>query len=113
VVRKRIETPTANQIINQVIPVELTGWVTRFIGGNGAGRRVFEEPLAEPGTVRSVLHGLTDRYPELAGALWHGNDLGEHIEVLVNDAVLGIDHTIDSRLRPGDRIALIGQYLGG
>jgi hypothetical protein len=74
---------------------------------------VFDEPLTEPGTVRSVLRGLTDRYPELAGALWHGNDLGEHIEVLVNDAVLGIDHTIDSRLRPGDRIALIGQYLGG
>ena len=87
--------------------------MTRFIGGNGAGRQVFEEPLAEPGTVRSVLRGLTDRYPELAGALWHGNDLGEHIEVLVNDAVLGIDHTIDSHLRPGDRIALIGQYLGG
>jgi hypothetical protein len=87
--------------------------VTRFIGGNGTGRRVFDEPLTEPGTVRSVLRGLTDRYPELAGALWHGNDLGEHIEVLVNNAVLGIDHTIDSRLRSGDQIALIGQYLGG
>ena len=102
--------PTVNQKIDQAIPVELTGWVTRFIGGNGTGRRVFDEP---PGTVRSVLRGLTNRYPELAGALWHGNDLGEHIEVLVNDAVLGIEHEIDSPLRPGDRIALIGRYLGG
>jgi hypothetical protein len=33
--------------------------------------------------------------------------------VIVNDAVLGIDHTLDSRLRPGDRITLVGQYLGG
>jgi hypothetical protein len=33
--------------------------------------------------------------------------------VLVDDAVLGIDHTIDSRLGPRDRITLIGQYLGG
>ena len=97
----------------RTVPVECAGWVTRFIGSNGAGRRVFDEPLAEPATVRSVLRGLTDRYPELAAALWHGQDLGEHIEVLVNDAVLGIDHTLDSRLGPRDRITLIGQYLGG
>ena len=97
----------------RTVAVECAGWVTRFIGGNGAGRRIFDEPLAEPATVRSVLRGLTDRYPELAEALWHGNDLGEHIEVLVNDAVLGIDHTIDSRLGPRDQITLIGQYLGG
>jgi hypothetical protein len=95
------------------IPVEVTGWVTRFIGGNGGGRRVFDELLAEPATVRSVLRGLTDRYPELAEALWHGNDLGEHIEVLVDDAVLGLEHTLDSRLTPRDHVTLIGQYLGG
>jgi hypothetical protein len=39
--------------------------------------------------------------------------LGEHIEVLVNDAVLGIHHTLDSPAQAGDTIALIGQYLGG
>ena len=116
--RKPIETPTAAAPepcagAPAVIPIELAGWVTRFVGGNGAGRRVFEEPLTEPGTVRSVLRGLSDRFPELAAALWHGAELGEHIEVLVNDAVLDIDHTIDSRLRPGDGITLIGQYLGG
>jgi len=97
----------------QTIPVELSGWSTRFIGGNGAGHRVFDEPLAEPATVRSVLRGVSDRFPELAGALWHGAELGEHIEVIVNDAVLGIGHTLDSRLGPGDRITLVGQYLGG
>ena len=39
--------------------------------------------------------------------------LGEHVEVLVNDAVLDVVHTLDSPLHNGDRIALIGQYLGG
>jgi hypothetical protein len=115
---KPLETPTAAAPEPRggapaVIQVELAGWVTRFVGGDGAGRRIYEEPLAEPATVRSVLRGLTNRYPDLAAALWHGADLGEHIEVLVNDAVLDIDHTIDSRLGPGDRITLIGQYLGG
>ena len=95
------------------IPVELSGWSTRFIGGSGAGHRVFDEPLAEPATVRSVLRGVSDRFPELAAALWHGAELGAHIEVIVNDAVLGVDHTLDSRLGPGDRITLVGQYLGG
>jgi hypothetical protein len=48
-------------------------------------------------------------------ALWDAatGDLGEHIEVLVNDAVLGVSHTLDSSAQAGDHYALIGQYLGG
>ena len=95
------------------VPVEIVGWPTRFVGGDGATRRLFEEPLAEGATVRSVLRGLSARYPDLAEALWHGADLGEHIEVLVNDAVLGIAHTLDSPLQPGDRVSLLAQFMGG
>lgn len=95
------------------VPVEIVGWPTRFVGGDGATRRLFEEPLAEGATVRSVLRGLSARYPDLAEALWHGADLGEHIEVLVNDAVLGIAHTLDSPLQPGDRVLLLAQFMGG
>jgi len=81
------------------LPVEVIGWPTRFVGGDGAHRR--------------VLRGLSARFPDLAAALWHGDDLGEHIEILVNDAVLGIDHTLDSPLAPGDRIMLLAQFMGG
>ena len=95
------------------VPVELVGWPTRFVGGDGGTRRVFEEPLASGATVRSVLRGLGARYPDLAEALWLGDELGEHIEVLVNDAVLGIDHEIDSPVAAGDRIALLAQFMGG
>jgi hypothetical protein len=65
--------------------------------------------------VRSVLARLSDRYPALRDALWdrESADLSEHIEVLVNDAVLGLTHTIDSPVGGGDRITLIGQYTGG
>lgn len=93
--------------------IEVVSWVTKFTGGDGTGRRVFEEPLAPETTVRSVLTALSRRFPELHTALWHGDEIGEHIEVLVNDAVLGICHTLDSRLDPGDRITLLGQYMGG
>ena len=95
------------------VPVEIVSWITKFIGGDGTGRRVMDEPWAEGATVRSVLRALSARYPELHAALWHNHELGEHIEVLVNDAVLGITHEIDSPVRPGDRIALLGQFMGG
>ena len=95
------------------VPVELVGWPTRFVGGDGGTRRVFEEPLASGATVRSVLRGLTARYPDLAEALWLGGELGEHIEVLVNDAVLGVSHELDSPVKAGDHVSLVGAYLGG
>jgi len=95
------------------IPVEVVAWVTRFVGGNGSSRRVFDEPLAPDSTVRSVLRGLSARYPELAQALWEDNQIGPHVEVLVNDAVLGVTHEIDSPVKERDRIALVGAYLGG
>ena len=95
------------------VPVEVVSWITKFVGGDGTGRRVFDEPVAPGATLRSVLEGLSARYPELKAALWHGRELGEHIEVLVNDAVLGITHALDSPIKPGDRIALLGQFMGG
>ena len=96
-----------------IVTVELTSWATKFVGGDGTGRKVFEEPHVPGATVRSILKGLTARYPELAAHLWNGPELGEHLEVLVNDAVLNIDHTIDSELKPGDTIGLLPQFTGG
>ena len=93
--------------------VEVVSWVTKFTGGDGTGRRLFAAPLGEGATVRSVLAALSERFPDLKAALWHGGEIGEHIEVLVNDAVLGVTHTLDSPLRPADRIMLLGQYMGG
>ena len=95
------------------VTVEVISWVTKFVGGDGSGRRLFDEPAPPDATVRSVLRGLTGRYPELAATLWNGQELGEHLEVLVNDAVLGIRHELDSPLAPGDRITLLPQFTGG
>ena len=94
-------------------PIEIVGWPTRFVGGDGAARRLFDEPLPPGTTVRSLLKSLSARFPELDEALWHGADLGEHIEVLVNDAVLGVSHELDSSVKAGDHISLVGAYLGG
>jgi molybdopterin converting factor small subunit len=76
---------------------------------------MFDETIAPGATVRTVLLGLSDRYPTLREVLWDpaSHDLAEHIEILVNDAILGITHSLDSPVRDGDRITLLGQHAGG
>ncbi len=97
------------------VTVEAVAWVTRFVGGDGSRRQVYREAAGPGDTVRTVLRRLSARFPELEAALWdpRGGDLGEHIEVLVNDAVLGVSATLETPVRDGDRITLIGQYVGG
>jgi molybdopterin converting factor small subunit len=95
--------------------VEVTTWVTKHVGGDGSGSKVFTEPFAPGETVRDVLRRCSSRFPELDAALWSPDhtELGEHIEVVVNDAVLGVTHELDSPLKNGDRITLLGQFMGG
>ena len=97
------------------IIVEVTTWVTKHVGGDGSGTRVFEEPFAGGDTVRTVLRRFSRRFPELDDALWNPTrtELGESIEVVVNDAVLGVHHQLDSPLEGGERITLLGQFMGG
>jgi molybdopterin converting factor small subunit len=93
--------------------VEVTTWVTKYVGGDGSGSHLFEEPIAPSDTVRDILRRYSARYPELEAALWDGTALGPHIEVLVNDAVLGVAYDLDTPLSGGERITLLGQFMGG
>ena len=95
--------------------IEITTWVTRYVGGDGSGTRIFEEPFAPSETVRDVLRRYSRRIPDLDAALWSPDRtaLGEHIEVLVNDAVLGVAYDLETPLIGGERITLLGQFMGG
>jgi molybdopterin converting factor small subunit len=95
--------------------VEVTTWVTKHVGGDGSGSKLFTETFAPGETVRDVLRRCSARFPEFDAALWSPDhtELGEHIEVVVNDAVLGVTHGLDSPLKNGDRITLLGQFMGG
>lgn len=98
------------------VPVEVLSWVNRFVGGPGTGEVTVTAEVEPGSTVRAVLRRLTDGHPELGRALWDPDrprELGDHIEVMVNNAVLGVTHDLDSELLPGDRILLLGQYMGG
>jgi len=97
------------------VEIEVVAWITKFVGGDGSTRKIYLEPLQDGDTVRKVLCRLSGRFPQLHKALWDPatGDLAAHIEVLVNDAVLDLTHTLESPRHTGDRLSLIGQYLGG
>ena|SRR5690348_436936 len=104
-----------SQTNTATVIVEVTAWVTRLVGGDGTGRKLFDEPLRDGDTVGDVLRRVSTRFPELDAALWRNarRELGEHIEVLVDDAALGVSHDLDSLLKGGEQITLLGQFMGG
>ena len=95
--------------------VEITTWVTKHVGGDGTGTRLFDEEIRRGDTPRTLLRRFTQRFPELDSALWSPDhaELGSHIEVLVNDEVLGVTYELDTPLVGGERITLLGQFMGG
>lgn len=97
------------------VTVEAVAWVTRFVGGDGTSRRAFREELLADDTVRTVLRRLSARFPALEEALWDPatGEMAEHVQVMVNNTLVGGDLTLDSRLAPGDTVTLVGQFMGG
>jgi molybdopterin converting factor small subunit len=99
-----------------IVHVEVLSWVNKYAGGPGTGEVRLDEEVPPGTTVRAVLRQVTGRYPELGSALWHdrqSREISDNIEVMVNHAVLGVSHELDSPLRDGDRVTLLGQYMGG
>ena len=98
------------------VRVEVLSWVNKLVGGPGTGEVTVEAPAPRGARVRDVLRVISDRYPELGRALWdptRPHELGDNIEVLVNNAVLGLTHDLDSEVLDGERLTLLGQYMGG
>ena len=98
------------------VSIEVTTWVTKLAGGDGTGSVILKEPFAPGETLGQVLHRCSARFPELDAALWDCSRTGARrasSRSLVNDAVLGVVHDLDSRLEGGERIVLLGQFMGG
>ncbi len=97
------------------VRLEFISWASTFVGGDGNERKLFEERVPPGATLREVLKQMSSRYRTLDEALWHAGsgELAEHLEIAVNDALLGIHHTLDSEMKDGDLVMLMGQYMGG
>src|SRR5262249_6884865 len=97
------------------VTVEVTTWVTRHVGGDGWGSKLFTGRVTHGEALREVVRRVSARHPHLDAAPWSADhaQLGEHLEIVVNDAVLGVTHALDSPLHGGERITLLGQFMGG
>ncbi len=97
------------------VRLEFISWASTFVGGDGNERKLFDERVPQGATLRDVLRKMSARYRTLDEALWYDDSgtLAEHLEIAVNDALLGIHHTLDSEMKEDDHVLLMGQYMGG
>lgn len=98
------------------VNVEVIAWVRTFLDGPASGTHEFQENASDGDTVRDVLKALSARYPKLDHALWDEHDreeIGTHIEIIVNDTIMGNDYTLETPVESGYQIILTGQYIGG
>lgn len=98
------------------VKVELISWVNQFAGGSGTGTMELDVQVPPGESVRGVLKQASQAHPKLREALWDADnrdEIGPHIEVIVNDEILGGTYTLDSPMGEKDCITLAGQYIGG
>ena len=105
--------PAGNEI---QVHIELISWVNGLAGGPGSGSLEVTLQVPAGTTVRQVLKQYSAPHAKLREALWDENDreeIGPHLEVIVNNAILGVHHELGSPLADDDRVLLTGQFIGG
>jgi molybdopterin converting factor small subunit len=98
------------------VVIETISYINDMVDHVGQSHAEFVEDARPGDTIRTVLKRFADRHTKLREALWdpeNRTEIGPHVEVIVNDAILDIHHTLDSSVRDGDHIMLTGQYIGG
>lgn len=110
------ETRDARQNADSAtVTVEAVSWMTRFVGGSGTGRVLLPESLHPGDTPCAVLHRTCHRYPQLDDVLWDRStgEPGEHVQIMINNVLIGPAEVANQPLQPGDTITLLSPYMGG
>jgi molybdopterin converting factor small subunit len=95
------------------VTVELISYVNDMV--DAPGQKEFTEEARPGDTVRTLLRRFSSRYPRLNEAMWEpgSDELTAHIDIILNDALLGASGAVDTPVRAHDRILLTGQFVGG
>ncbi len=107
--------PKVSQAAPATIVIETISYINDMVDHAGQSHAEFRVEAGPGDTIRDILRRFANLHPKLKEALWDADngEMGPHVEVIVNDAILDIHHTLDSHLRDGDHITLTGQYIGG
>lgn len=104
-----------SQSASMTVVIETISYINDMVDHAGQSHAEFQEQASAGDTIRTVLRRFAARHTKLKEALWDADtgEMGPHVEVIVNDAILDIHHTLDSFVKDGDHIILTGQYIGG
>ena len=99
----------------QVVQIEVTTWVTKHVGGDGSGTRMFDEPFTPGDTVRTSSAASRDAFPS-----WMPPSGTPTTPISANPSrwssttpCWASTMSLDSPLEGGERITLLGQFMGG
>ncbi len=98
------------------VVVETISYINDMVNQPGQGEKEHAVQARQGDTVRTVLKRFASGFPTLQEALWdrdHSGELGPHVELVINDALLGVKDSLDSPVKANDRIIITGQYIGG
>lgn len=97
------------------VRVEVVPWLPSVFGVKQSGRLILEEEVRDGGTVRALVKGLGEKYPEFGKLAFNPEtqELTGHVNVVVNDRLLELLDGIDTVVKEGDTVILIPAYAGG
>ena len=95
--------------VEHKVQIEVFGWLTSYVGGDGTGSKYFEAEFSPGESLRAAILRLSQRWPALHQRMWgsKSGQVGPNIDMLLNDAYLGITSSLDSEAQDGDRITLL------
>ena len=95
--------------------IELVSWVNDLAQSPAKDAR-YQVTIRQADTLRDVLQRFSQHHPKLHKSLWSSEDpkeIGPHIEIIVNDAIMGIEKDLHSPIEGVQLVVLAGQYIGG
>jgi molybdopterin converting factor small subunit len=86
-----------------------------YPGWTPAGPMLMEETIEKGESLRSLLHGLAGRSPQLFGSIFNAETqtLSDEVAVVINEQMDHFSRGIETHLRDGDRIFIFPYLAGG
>lgn len=97
------------------VRLEIVPWLTEEFGQRGTGRLVLEEPIEGPMRLGDYLASLAGRHPAIGAALvdLDARELFEHVNVVLNDVLVGSHAVLDEPVQAGDSVVFLPAFSGG
>ncbi len=96
------------------VTVKVWSWLSAMFGIETTGARVLQVEVPEGTTLLDLLRQLGATYPKFGSVMFDAQgEPSDQVSVVVNDRLPELGEGLATRLRDGDRVALVQAYAGG